>query len=121
MDNLFVISSECCYIIYMMNIFKTRYSIAHPLSKFNNDLFHHPIGKKKIAKNMICLFGKIMSIIMSIFIIIRWFFINKNKDNVNTYLKYHKIIIYSMIILCFINFNALLYMLPVFFIEYFLY
>ena len=52
---------------------------------------------------------------MSIFIIIRWFFINKNKDNVNTYLKYHKIIIYSMIILCFINFNALLYMLPVFF------
>ena len=57
MDNLFVISSECCYIIYMMNIFKTRYSIAHPLSKFNNDLFHHPIGKK-IAKNMICLFRK---------------------------------------------------------------
>lgn len=120
MDNLLIISSECSYIIYMMLFFKTKYSVAHPMSRFNNDLFNHPIGIKQKPQSMICMFGKIMSIIMSIFLIIRWYLIKDNNIKQN-YLKYHKIIIYIMISLCLINFNALLYMLPIFILEHFVY
>lgn len=103
-----------------MLFFKTKYSVAHPMSRFNNDLFNHPIGIKQKPQSMICMFGKIMSIIMSIFLIIRWYLIKDNNIKQN-YLKYHKIIIYIMISLCLINFNALLYMLPIFILEHFVY
>ena len=117
MDNLLIVIVECFYIIYMLCIFKTRYSIAHPLSTFNNDLFRHPIGIKSYPKNMICLFGKFMSIIISVFIIIRYLLFNNSKFR-NFYLKYHKKLLYLLLILCLINFNALLYMIPIFFLEY---
>ena len=38
----------------MLCFFKTKYSVAHALSHFNYDIFHHPIGIKKEPKNMIC-------------------------------------------------------------------
>ena len=117
MDKLISTLLECIYIIYMMCFFKTKYSIAHPMSKFNNDLFHHPIGIKNEPKNMICLFGKIMSTIMSIFILVRYFFIKRNNKLNKLYKKYHKSMIYILLTLCLINFNALLYLLPIFIIE----
>ena len=116
MDNIIIIIIECFYIIYMMCIFKTVYNIAHPFTSFNNDLFRHPIGIKSYPRNMICKFGKIMSIIMSIFIIIRYMLFNNYKFR-NIYLKNHNRLIISMMILCLINFNAFLYMVPIFILE----
>ena len=49
----------------MMCFFKTKYSLAHPLSHFNNDIFYHHIGIKKLPKNMICKFGHYMAYIVS--------------------------------------------------------
>lgn len=116
MDSLFLTLIKCFYIIYIMCFFKTVYSIAHPMSKFNNKIFKHPIGIKKIPTNMICPFGKIMSIIASFFLIFRYLFIDDTRFR-KYYLKYHKYLIYIMIILCLINFNALLYMAPIFYLE----
>ena len=110
---------ECSYIIYMMCFFKTKYSLAHPMSHFNNDIFYHPIGIKKEPKNMICKFGHYMAYIVSIFLIFRELFL-KNEHFKIIYLKYHNIIIYISIILCLINFNALLYMLPIIIFERFI-
>ena len=31
------------YIVYMLNFFKTKVSIAHPLTFFDNDYLYHPI------------------------------------------------------------------------------
>lgn len=107
---------ECIYIIYMLCFFKTRYSVAHPMSKFNNKIFSHPIGIKNEPKNMICEFGHFMAYFVSFFIIIREIFLN-NINFRNFYLKYHNIIIYISIILCLINFNALLYLLPILIFE----
>ena len=100
----------------MLCFFKTKYSVAHPLSHFNNDIFHHPIGIKKEPKNMICVFGHYMAYIISIFILFRELIL-KNITLKNNYLKYHNILIYILFILCLINFNALLYMLPIFLFE----
>ena len=36
---------EALYVIYMLNFFKTKYSLAHPLSNFNNEYLKHPIRK----------------------------------------------------------------------------
>lgn len=116
MEDLLITLIECSYIIYMLCFFKTRYSVAHPMSKFNNDIFNHPIGIKDKPKNMICKFGKIMSILVSIFLIYRYCNSLDNKFR-KIYKKYHKKLIYIFIILCLINFNALLYMIPIFLYE----
>lgn len=116
MDSLFLTLIKCFYIIYVMCFFKTNYSIAHPMSKFNNKIFKHPIGIKKIPKNMICPFGKIMSVIASFFLILRYCFFDNIKFR-KYYFKYHKYLIYLMIILSLVNFNALLYMVPIFYLE----
>lgn len=107
---------ECIYIIYMLCFFKTRYSVAHPMSKFNNKIFSHPIGIKNEPKNMICQFGHFMAYFVSIFLIIRELILENNNFR-NYYLKYHNFILYIFIILCLINFNALLYLLPILIFE----
>ena len=116
MDNLLILLLECYYIIYMLIFFKTQYNIAHPLTYFKNDMFFHPIGMSSYPKSMICKFGKYMAIISSIFLFIR-FFLFENSNFRNIYLKYHKTMIYILITLCFINLNALLYMIPIFMLE----
>ena len=116
MEDLLITLIECVYIIYMLCFFKTKYSIAHPMSKFNNDLFNHPIGIKDKPKSMICKFGKIMSILVSLFLIYRYY--KSNDINFRKiYNKYHKYLLYIFILLCLINFNALLYMIPIFSLE----
>jgi len=116
MDNLFIILLECYYIIYMLIYFRTQYSIAHPLTYFGNSLFYHPIGVYPYPQNMICKFGHYMAVIMSIFLIFRYIFFESSNFR-NFYLKYHKKLIYILMILCLINFNALLYMIPIFILE----
>lgn len=116
MNNLYLLFFEIIYIVYMLCFFKTRYSIAHPMSKFNNDLFNHPIGIKKYPKSMICKFGKIMSILISIFLLLRYFF-NKNINLKNKYMKIHFYLLFFFSTLCLINFNALLYLFPIFILE----
>ena len=49
------------YIIYMMNYFKTQYSIAHPLTYFENKFLYHPIGISKEPINNVCPLGHCLS------------------------------------------------------------
>ena len=48
---------EIVYVVYMLRCFKTRYSLAHPLVKFNEEYLKHPIGKSSIPQSTICQFG----------------------------------------------------------------
>ena len=117
MNNLLITIIECIYIIYMLNFFKTIYNIAHPTTYFNNKLFYHPVNIKSYPRSMICKFGNYMSIIISISLIIRCCFTENYKIK---YMKYHKYILFTGLLLSLINFNALLYMLPIFIYELFL-
>ena len=52
--NLLLISFiEAIYVIYMLNYFKTKYSIAHPFTYFNNKYLFHPLKVFQINRNQI--------------------------------------------------------------------
>ena len=107
---------QATYIIYMLNYFKTIYSIAHPITLFDNNLIYHPIGTSKTPISNICKLGNILSWYLGAFLIIRSIFLYKN-----IYKKQIKIIslvgLIIGIILSMMNFNAVLYLLPHFIIE----
>ena len=105
---------EALYVIYMLNFFKTKYSLAHPLSNFNNEYLKHPIGKSDIPISNICEFGHQSSWLLATFIILRPFFINKYTKNLNIL---GLIIVFSFSLL---NMNAVVYLLPVFILEIYL-
>ena len=117
MNNIYITLIEIFYIIYMMNIYKSKYSFSLEIFDFNNNLLKHPIGYSKIPRNMICNLGKNISYIISIFLVLRLILYDYNKY-FNIYLKYHKKIIILLLLLSIINLNILIYMIPVFLLEF---
>jgi hypothetical protein len=108
---------------------KTKYYINHPFSTLrcfeitqvkNNikSFFKHPVYKG-VPTNYICPFGKIMIIILSIYLIIRLFLIN-NKKNIKILKIINIIILVFTFILSFMNMNAMVYLIPFFIVELFL-
>ena len=81
------------YVIYVLNFFKTTYSIAHPITYFSNDLLYHPIGKSDTPTSKVCKLGNLLSWYLAAFIFIRGCLIYFKK---NTLLPLKKI---SLIIL----------------------
>ena len=111
---------EAIYIIYVLNYFKTRYSIAHPLTYFDDPLFYHPIGKSKEPISNICQFGHQASWYLAIYLIIRYIMIYHKYVHIDAIKCFSWIILSMVIIGSLLNFNAVLYLLPVFILEYFL-
>ena len=101
---------ESIYIIYMFNYFETSYNIAHPITYFNNKILYHPIGNGK-KQNLICPMGNYGSYIIALYLICRNFIDKRYWVNINKCLM---IIILGM---SFLNFNAVLYFLPLFIVE----
>lgn len=101
---------EAIYIVYFLNYFKTTVNFAHPSTFFNNYLFHHHVGETKKPRSMVCPFGKIISWIIAVYLIARNFNFNKAMN---------KNIIIIAFFLSLINFNVLIYIIPLLFIEIF--
>ena len=108
---------EAFYIYFMYNIFKTNISFNHPLEsilmeKSINNYFKHPINSD-IYENKICPFGKLVSKLLVIWIIIR------NFINIKINKKINKIIFILVFIGSIImNLNAFIYLIPVFIFEF---
>ena len=117
MNNIYITLIEIFYIIYMMNIYKSNYSFSFDFFDFKNALLKHPIGYTEIPKNMVCYFGKIISYIISIFLILRLLLYDYN-TYFNIYLKFHNKIIIILLLMSIINLNILIYMIPVFILEF---
>ena len=108
---------EIVYVIYMLRCFKTRYSLAHPLVKFNEEYLKHPIGKLDTARSTICQFGHDGAIIIAVLLLLRLkalYIFNVKAKNVASFNAFALIVI---MILAFMNFNALVYLLPFFVCE----
>lgn len=108
---------EIVYVVYMLRCFKTRYSLAHPLVKFNDEYLKHPIGKTTTPQSTICQFGHDGAIIIALLLLLRLkalYLFNVNKKKVASFNTFALIII---IILAFMNFNALVYLMPFFVCE----
>jgi hypothetical protein len=103
---------ESLYLVYMFNFFKTTISFHHPFeilfTKF--DYFKHPINTGSY-ENKICTFGKHLSYLGSLYLILR--------NIVHKLQKINKSIVYISIFLSFImNINSFIYLVPIFITEY---
>lgn len=110
---------EAVYVVYIMNFFKTRYSLAHPFSYFENKFLYHPIGKSDKPICNICPLGNWGSVAIAIYIILRWI-IYTNTDNKNTKTNLRLFSMFTLtlvVLLSFLNFNAVVYLIPYFIVE----
>ena len=107
------------YIVYMLNYFKTCYSIAHPLSYFENSYLYHPIGKSDKPISNVCQFGHQVSWLLAGFVIIRNIMISKNYGK-NILRKMSILMLIISVIVSMLNFNVILYLLPHYILEYYL-
>ena len=114
---------EGLYIIYMFIFFKTCYSLeigrweGAPITSFFSDqlkfnvekLLYHPTQKCAEPESQICLFGKYAAILIFVFLVMRHFCKGLKKINMYVFLV---IFLFS-----FMNYNAVLYLIPVFILE----
>lgn len=103
----------------MLNFFKTCYSVAHPLSYFENSYLYHPIGKSDKPNSKVCLFGHQVAWLLAGFVIIRNIMIVKNYGK-NFLRKMSTLILIISVIMSMLNFNVVLYLLPHYILEYYL-
>ena len=102
------------YIVYILNFFKTKYSLAHPLLNFSSDYMKHPIGVNNTPISNICEFGHQVSWFLAIFILLRSIFKNKFTKHISL------IVLIVTATFSMLNFNAVVYLLPHFAIEIYL-
>jgi len=111
--------AQSLYIIYMLNYFKTCYSVAHPLTYFENSYLYHPIGKADKPISNVCQFGHQVSWLLAGFIIIRNILISQ-KCGRNILRKFSTLVLIITVIMSMLNFNVVLYLLPHYILEYYL-
>ena len=115
MDTFFFVSVvEAIYVIYMLNYFKTRYSLAHPLSYFENKLLYHPIGRSEEPVSNICQLGNWGAYAIALYILVRAFIGRKS----SMFKILNKLVVFLVFVVSLLNFNAVIYLLPYFAIEY---
>ena len=103
------------YVYYMLNYFETKFNFAHPLSNFESNYLYHPIEDIKFPQNLICQFGKDMSILFVTYLIIRGYLLDFSPiEKINIINKY---IVIFVFVLSLANFNALVYLMPYFIYE----
>lgn len=117
MKLLIITIVEIIYVYYMLNYFKTRYSIHHPLEYIvlNQlpDFFRHPIGEYDYS-NKICPFGHFASNILVLYLTCRYLILTRTKYKI----KNINIIIFVITLLfSLLNMNAFVYLLPYFALE----
>lgn len=115
--NLLIISIvEALYVIYILNYFKTRYSLSFPI-KYDNNYFTHPIGIHEYPKSNICKFGHDMSWLLAIYLIIKGYLFTTNKKK-SRIIIINKLVLFTVFLFSLLNLNAVVYLLPIFIIEY---
>ena len=108
---------ESFYIIYIMNFFKTRYNLAHPMTFIENDYFRHPVDISEEPRRMICRFGRNISWVIALYIFFRGVIEYYYKEKMT---QITKIIMLLIFLGSMINFNVTIYFIPIFAIEYLL-
>lgn len=102
---------EALYVIYMFRYFKTTYSFNYlPLQFLDNSLYlKHQKNATNTPESHICLFGHDMAFVIAAFLILRNF--------IPCLMEYNTCILSLIFICCFLNLNAIAYILPIIVIE----
>ena len=114
---------EAIYIIFMFNYFKTKVALDHGfilnllrnIGLYNNKLNHYTQSMYQLEEsiNMVCPFGHFISWFIGLFFIIRNYYPKIN--------KYNNIVLILLFIGSWMNINVLVYLIPIFIIEIYLY
>ena len=116
-NDLFLTLLLSIYIIYMLTYFKTRYSLAHPLSNFEDSYFKHPIGISKEKESKICRFGRDGSFLLAGFLIGKYILYECKYIKKELYFSLGRLGLITVFILSLMNLNALVYLIPFFVYE----
>ena len=114
---------EAIYIVFMFNYFKTKIALDHGcilnllknIGLYNDKLNHYTQSMYKLEEpiNMVCPFGHFISWFIGLFLIIRNYYPKIN--------KYNNIVLILLFIGSWMNINVLVYLIPIFIIEIYLY
>ena len=114
---LLVSIAEAIYVIYMLNYFKTKYSLAHPFTYFENKFLYHPIGKSDKPICNICPLGNVGAFFIAFYVIVRWIIVSKTRGS-NKNIKLFSIFAFVLVfMMSLLNFNAVVYLIPYFVTE----
>lgn len=122
---------EAIYIVYMLRYFKTTHSFEYgnnldnlyiiaSIFGMNKDYIKHTTTSSNIPKSHICRFGKDVSWIISIFFILRAIVFFTNNDVKYWSWNTNIFIVAIIFVVSFMNFNVVVYLLPIFAIEIYL-
>ena len=109
---------EGLYIIYMLRFFKTKYSLAHPFTYVDSDYLRHPIGISEKPQSKVCKFGHQASWYLALYLVLRCVLLNNNVLSKETIITINRLVLLGVFSLSFLNFNVVLYLLPIFILEY---
>jgi hypothetical protein len=114
---------EAVYIIFMFNYFKTTIALDRGcilnllknIGLYSNKLNHYTQGMYKLEEpiNMVCPFGHFISWFIGLFLILRNYYPKIN--------KYNNIVLTLLFVGSWMNINVLIYIIPIFIIEIYLY
>lgn len=116
---------EACYVIYMMNYYKSKTNYSDPRIKFTNLFLAHPETNSEVPICMICPAGNLLGWLFGFFIFLKdyAFYLACNLKT-NEQIIYKQAVkeitiplIFMSIMMSALNFNALLYLSPIFVIE----
>lgn len=110
---------EAIYVVYMMNFFKTRYSLAHPFTYFENKMLYHPIGTSEKPICNICPLGNYGSMLLAVYIILRYLVYTRSSGKTSLRM-FSALVLGFVFLLSLLNFNAVVYLIPYFVIEIYL-
>ena len=102
------------YTVYMLNWFKTTYNLAHPLSYFENPLLYHPVDKLSHPQNPVCPLGNGLSWVLAAYLVLRGAALQFFPSAVAQFKQINMILVGFAATLSLMNFNVLVYLLPVF-------
>jgi hypothetical protein len=118
---------ECFYIYYMYNSFKTKISFHHPLeiliqTNSINNYIKHPINNG-IYESKICKLGNHVSLVIIVYLLLRLYIIITSTENSrNNVINFNYFLFSGILIISFLmNFNAFLYLVPIYVYELYFY
>jgi len=100
----------------MLNLFKTTWNFAHPLTKFNLEYLAHPVHKLEKPINPVCRLGNVLSWALALVLILRGLSLD---SYINKFNKLYIIFLFLAFILSLLNFNVTVYLLPILIYELF--
>ena len=122
MNLLFITIIETIYLYYMFHIFRTKYSFNHSFEFLVNnnlgDYFQHSIQSNDYRRK-ICKFGRDGSLVLILYLIIRFFIIKYDLISRNKINNFNKFILIFIFLLSWMNLNAVIYFLPFLIFDYY--